>query len=189
MPKKKGDVGGGGGGGDRDQCLAPEPSVRARIERCKTPICCTFCRSQIKRFDWLTAGSPGMLQALRRNRCLRLLSATNTAVRASCLAEIGDGKSTRNADISAGSEMRDSFLEPNRATRPASTASNSQDPLFTNGSSQSFDEPSTASFGYQEVPASEKTGLVGQVFSSIATSYDLMNDLMSVGMHRLWKDK
>lgn len=47
----------------------------------------------------------------------------------------------------------------------------------------------TASFGYQEVPASQKTGLVGQVFSNVATSYDLMNDLMSVGMHRLWKDK
>ena len=50
-------------------------------------------------------------------------------------------------------------------------------------------QTSTASFGYQNVPASEKTGLVGQVFSSVATSYDLMNDLMSVGMHRLWKDK
>ena len=50
-------------------------------------------------------------------------------------------------------------------------------------------QTSTASFGYQDVPASEKTGLVGQVFSSVATSYDLMNDLMSVGMHRLWKDK
>ena len=47
----------------------------------------------------------------------------------------------------------------------------------------------TASFGYQDVPASEKTSLVGQVFSSVASSYDLMNDVMSVGMHRLWKDK
>lgn len=54
---------------------------------------------------------------------------------------------------------------------------------------QGFAQTSTASFGYQDVPASEKTGLVGQVFSSVATSYDLMNDLMSVGMHRLWKDK
>lgn len=54
---------------------------------------------------------------------------------------------------------------------------------------QGLVQTSTASFGYQDVPASEKTGLVGQVFSSVATSYDLMNDLMSVGMHRLWKDK
>ena len=35
--------------------------------------------------------------------------------------------------------------------------------------------------------AAEKEGLVGQVFSSVAPSYDIMNDLMSLGMHRLWK--
>lgn len=64
-----------------------------------------------------------------------------------------------------------------------------EDTPLTSTSSQSSGQPSTASFGYQEVPASEKTGLVGQVFSNVATSYDLMNDLMSVGMHRLWKDK
>jgi len=42
-------------------------------------------------------------------------------------------------------------------------------------------------FGYKEVPPEEKTRLVGQVFSSVADSYDVMNDLMSVGIHRLWK--
>ena len=42
-------------------------------------------------------------------------------------------------------------------------------------------------FGYQEVPAVEKTGLVAQVFHSVASHYDLMNDLMSGGLHRLWK--
>lgn len=42
--------------------------------------------------------------------------------------------------------------------------------------------------GYQQVPKNEKQSLVGQVFRSVAPSYDLMNDLMSVGMHRLWKD-
>lgn len=44
------------------------------------------------------------------------------------------------------------------------------------------------STGYQQVPKNEKQSLVGQVFRSVAPSYDLMNDLMSVGMHRLWKD-
>ncbi|MGB8365604.1 MAG: bifunctional demethylmenaquinone methyltransferase/2-methoxy-6-polyprenyl-1,4-benzoquinol methylase UbiE [Rhizomicrobium sp.] len=48
--------------------------------------------------------------------------------------------------------------------------------------------PSTASFGYREVPEQEKEGLVRQVFSSVAQRYDVMNDLMSVGVHRLWKD-
>ena len=42
-------------------------------------------------------------------------------------------------------------------------------------------------FGYRDVPVAEKQKLVGQVFSSVATSYDLMNDLMSFGIHRLWK--
>ena len=35
----------------------------------------------------------------------------------------------------------------------------------------------------------EKSKLVGNVFSSVASSYDLMNDVMSVGLHRLWKDR
>jgi demethylmenaquinone methyltransferase / 2-methoxy-6-polyprenyl-1,4-benzoquinol methylase len=47
----------------------------------------------------------------------------------------------------------------------------------------------TVSFGYEEVDVSEKTGKVGAVFSSVASSYDLMNDAMSAGMHRLWKDR
>ena len=45
----------------------------------------------------------------------------------------------------------------------------------------------TTSFGYQEVDASEKAGLVQGVFESVAAKYDLMNDLMSGGIHRLWK--
>ncbi len=43
--------------------------------------------------------------------------------------------------------------------------------------------------GYREVEEEEKARLVGDVFSSVAPSYDLMNDLMSVGLHRLWKDR
>src|SRR3977135_145233 len=45
-----------------------------------------------------------------------------------------------------------------------------------------------ASFGYRDVPAAEKAGLVRQVFESVAPRYDLMNDLMSGGVHRLWKN-
>src|SRR5882762_4469393 len=45
-----------------------------------------------------------------------------------------------------------------------------------------------APFGYRDVPAAEKAGLVRQVFESVAPRYDLMNDLMSVGVHRLWKN-
>ena len=42
-------------------------------------------------------------------------------------------------------------------------------------------------FGYQEVPVGEKQKRVGAVFSSVAQRYDLMNDLMSMGIHRIWK--
>ena len=45
-----------------------------------------------------------------------------------------------------------------------------------------------SSFGFREVPETEKEGLVRQVFSSVAHRYDMMNDLMSGGVHRLWKD-
>lgn len=48
-------------------------------------------------------------------------------------------------------------------------------------------ERETTHFGYQEVPVEEKAGLVRQVFDSVASRYDLMNDLMSLGIHRLWK--
>ena len=45
-----------------------------------------------------------------------------------------------------------------------------------------------ASFGYRDVPAADKAGLVRGVFESVAPRYDLMNDLMSGGVHRLWKN-
>ena len=48
-------------------------------------------------------------------------------------------------------------------------------------------ERETTHFGYQEVPVEEKAGRVRQVFDSVASRYDLMNDLMSLGVHRLWK--
>jgi demethylmenaquinone methyltransferase / 2-methoxy-6-polyprenyl-1,4-benzoquinol methylase len=47
----------------------------------------------------------------------------------------------------------------------------------------------TVSFGYDEVSPEEKTEKVGAVFSSVAKKYDVMNDAMSGGMHRLWKDQ
>jgi len=46
----------------------------------------------------------------------------------------------------------------------------------------------TTHFGDREVPEADKAGLVHGVFASVAARYDLMNDLMSAGVHRLWKD-
>src|SRR5260221_4386780 len=52
----------------------------------------------------------------------------------------------------------------------------------------SMSDTTTASFGFRDVPEADKEGLVREVFSSVAGKYDLMNDLMSGGVHRLWKD-
>ncbi|TKY64588.1 2-methoxy-6-polyprenyl-1,4-benzoquinol methylase [Spatholobus suberectus] len=45
------------------------------------------------------------------------------------------------------------------------------------------------SFGFKQVNEEEKARMVGDVFTSVASNYDLMNDLMSAGLHRLWKDR
>jgi demethylmenaquinone methyltransferase / 2-methoxy-6-polyprenyl-1,4-benzoquinol methylase len=49
-------------------------------------------------------------------------------------------------------------------------------------------EQESAAFGFRQVPTDEKQGLVNDVFSKAASRYDQMNDLMSSGLHRLWKD-
>ena len=49
------------------------------------------------------------------------------------------------------------------------------------------DTPGKTHFGYQQVDETQKAKKVGEVFKSVAGNYDLMNDLMSLGMHRLWK--
>ena len=53
--------------------------------------------------------------------------------------------------------------------------------------SETMEQPETTHFGYQTVAASEKARKVADVFDSVASKYDVMNDLMSLGIHRLWK--
>ena len=48
-------------------------------------------------------------------------------------------------------------------------------------------DKNTTHFGYETVNSDEKQGLVAGVFHSVAAKYDLMNDLMSAGVHRIWK--
>ena len=50
------------------------------------------------------------------------------------------------------------------------------------------EQPATSTFGFRDVDAREKVQLVRGVFDSVADRYDVMNDLMSGGVHRLWKD-
>ncbi len=44
------------------------------------------------------------------------------------------------------------------------------------------------SYGFRDVPEGEKQGLVNEVFHKVAKRYDIMNDVMSAGLHRVWKD-
>jgi len=77
----------------------------------------------------------------------------------------------------------------------ATTTTLNDDDAGRNGSdknttaSSSTSSSSTIDFGFQNVARDEKQNLVRQVFSSVAPSYDVMNDLMSGGLHRLWKDR
>ncbi|KAL2049225.1 hypothetical protein ABVK25_010492 [Lepraria finkii] len=54
---------------------------------------------------------------------------------------------------------------------------------------QAKQDAKTTHFGFENVPESDKESRVGAVFSSVASSYDTMNDLMSLYIHRLWKDR
>jgi demethylmenaquinone methyltransferase/2-methoxy-6-polyprenyl-1,4-benzoquinol methylase len=59
---------------------------------------------------------------------------------------------------------------------------------MTNDNTIKSDTSDTASFGFKQVRAAERQALVNSVFARVADRYDLMNDLMSGGLHRLWKD-
>ena len=56
-----------------------------------------------------------------------------------------------------------------------------------NGNASDERSNRTTHFGFRDVPVGEKQKLVGEVFSSVAGKYDLMNDAMSLGIHRVWK--
>lgn len=49
-------------------------------------------------------------------------------------------------------------------------------------------DQNTTHFGFQTVPEADKAGMVHGVFTRVASKYDIMNDLMSMGIHRVWKD-
>jgi ubiquinone/menaquinone biosynthesis C-methylase UbiE len=54
---------------------------------------------------------------------------------------------------------------------------------------RAFSTEQKIDFGFKEVNRDDKEKLVGKVFSSVAESYDIMNDAMSLGIHRCWKDQ
>src|SRR6202795_1167398 len=61
-------------------------------------------------------------------------------------------------------------------------------PLSVQGRKDMDRPDQTTHFGFRDVSLGEKQTLVNDVFHSVASRYDLMNDLMSMGLHRVWKD-
>ena len=77
-----------------------------------------------------------------------------------------------------------------RAARAATASSSSSlaRGVSSSSSADADEDAPTTSFGFRDVRVEEKQGLVRDVFEKVAPSYDLMNDFMSAGVHRLWKD-
>ncbi|KAJ5583399.1 hypothetical protein N7535_002019 [Penicillium sp. DV-2018c] len=88
--------------------------------------------------------------------------------------------STRSAWRALHYSAKRRTFQPTTAYRCFSCSSRSHD--------QKSEHDRMTHFGFTNVPESEKESRVGAVFSSVAASYDRMNDLMSLGIHRLWKD-
>ena len=92
----------------------------------------------------------------------------------------------------AGKSFGNSFIKPRRValtnySSVLSSRSSSQQWNRHNSNTASSND-TTADFGFKEVKSSQKQDMVKEVFSKVAQKYDIMNDLMSVGAHRLWKD-
>lgn len=96
----------------------------------------------------------------------------------------GAGREARDAPArgDAAPDAKDDAPPPGGATPGPSTAT----PTGPDHGGAPTDP--TTDFGYQTVPEAEKAGRVRGVFTSVASRYDVMNDLMSGGVHRLWKD-
>ena len=59
---------------------------------------------------------------------------------------------------------------------------------MTDKSRPVIDPDQPIDFGYETIRAADKENRVREVFDSVASSYDIMNDVMSLGIHRVWKD-
>ncbi|GAM25629.1 hypothetical protein SAMD00019534_088040 [Acytostelium subglobosum LB1] len=69
------------------------------------------------------------------------------------------------------------------------TNNNTNDATSTSSTGPSSNSESTTHFGFRTVNTEQKESMVKEVFDSVASSYDIMNDAMSLGVHRLWKDE
>ena len=108
---------------------------------------------------------------------------------------------TINRQFTGTADLPESVPQGQQLTRPASATPNDAIPNESTAQSHSgfdksaIDNPHTEAtdgneethFGYKTVKKAEKQQKVAEVFTSVAKKYDIMNDLMSLGIHRLWK--
>ncbi|KAL5512802.1 hypothetical protein ACEPAG_3068 [Sanghuangporus baumii] len=88
----------------------------------------------------------------------------------------------------AAQSLRRPCIPPSSLRNRAQTRCISQQPQQEASSTNTGNEDGKTHFGFQTVDATQKEDLVRGVFSSVAGKYDLMNDAMSFGVHRIWKD-
>lgn len=96
---------------------------------------------------------------------------------------------SQNANVTRGRSLTRGFAQQqsNLETDTNSTTGKTHVDVGSS-SSNGLERKTKTHFGFQTVDEDLKEGLVKEVFSSVAGKYDLMNDAMSLGVHRLWKD-
>ena len=83
---------------------------------------------------------------------------------------------------------RPPLAAPRPCTRIRCAHTSTNNPSPSSSSQQNANSSKSTHFGFRTVPEGSKEALVRGVFDSVASSYDIMNDAMSFGVHRLWKD-
>lgn len=107
--------------------------------------------------------------------------------------KIGQNLANSNQEFGTTKDLPESIPQGQQLTQPANkvektTNSNGFDKsAITNPHTPETDGDEATHFGYKTVKKSEKQDKVAEVFTSVAKKYDIMNDLMSFGIHRLWK--
>eukprot|EP00729_Bicosta_minor_P001482 gene1482-34507_t len=106
------------------------------------------------------------------------------------LARLGDCLKRRAEPVAAGVAVvfARGFASSSGTKASSTSASSSPSPSPPPSGEGEGAAQATADFGFKTVRKEEKEKMVGQVFKRVASKYDVMNDFMSVGIHRVWKD-
>src|SRR5271166_254544 len=137
------------------------------------------------------AGGKGKRRSARRNSTRKMRAPTRTGARPRRTVS-----TSGNSGISSPSFLSVSAIDSHGRAAALWSArfgewikmQDAQSPGSTQDAGSSQNGEASTHFGYSQVPLGEKQGLVDDVFHKVAHRYDMMNDLMSGGLHRVWKD-